>query len=79
VLACGLRRDALRVSPLLGIAHDRRWPKQVRKAACKALAMIGERSVADGLKRLALYDPDPDVKAAAERAHKRLVKEPATL
>lgn len=79
VLACGLRRDALRVSPLLGIAHDRRWPKQVRKAACKALAMIGERSVADGLKRLALYEPDPDVKAAAERAHRRLVKEPAPL
>src|SRR5947199_313343 len=41
VLACGLRRDALRLVPLLGIAHDRRWPKQVRKAACKALAAIG--------------------------------------
>ena len=30
VLACGLRRDTLRVAPLLGITHDRRWPKQVR-------------------------------------------------
>src|SRR5262245_9363766 len=30
VLACGLRRDVLRISPLLGIAHDRRWPRQVR-------------------------------------------------
>jgi HEAT repeat protein len=74
VLACGLRRDVLRVPPLLGIAHDRRWPKQVRKAACKALAMIGDRAAADGLKRLALYDPDPDVKATAGRAHERLVK-----
>src|SRR5207245_2395737 len=49
VLACGLRRDALRVSPLLGIAHDRRWPMPVRLAACKALAMIGDGSAADGL------------------------------
>jgi len=74
VLACGIRGDVLRVPPLLGIAHDRRWPKQVRKAACKSLAMIGDRSAADGLKRLALYDPDPDVKSAADRAHDRLVK-----
>ena len=74
VLACGLRGDVLRVSPLLGIAHDRRWPIPVRKAACKALATIGDRSAADGLKRLALYDPDTDVKDAADRAHLRLVK-----
>jgi len=74
VLASGLRGDVLRVPPLLGIAHDRRWPKKVRKAACKALATIGDRSAADGLKRLALYDPDPDVKTAADRAHLRLVK-----
>ena len=74
VLACGLRRDVLRVSPLLGIAHDRRWPRQVRVAACKALATIGDRAAADGLKRLALYDPDPNVKGGAERAHRRLVK-----
>ncbi|HYL07221.1 MAG TPA: HEAT repeat domain-containing protein, partial [Candidatus Udaeobacter sp.] len=26
VMACGLRHDVLRISPLLGIAHDRRWP-----------------------------------------------------
>ncbi len=74
VLACGLRHDVLRVSPLLGIAHDRRWPKKVRFAACKALATIGDRAAADGLKRLALDDPDVDVKGAAERAHRRLVK-----
>src|SRR5690348_8559133 len=74
VLACGLRCDRLRVPPLMGIAHDRRWPKQVRVAACKALASIGDRSAADGLKRLALNDPDARVKEAAERAHRRLVR-----
>jgi len=74
VLACGLRRDVLRVSPLLGIAHDRRWPRQVRLAACKALATIGDRSAADGLNRLAQNDPDPAIKNAASRAHKRLLK-----
>jgi HEAT repeat protein len=74
VLACGLRRDVLRVSPLLGIAHDRRWPSQVRLAACKALAAIGDRSAADGLHRLAEGEPDAAVKAAAERAYRRLLK-----
>src|SRR5947207_27683 len=74
VLACGLRRDVLRVSPLLGIAHDRRWPGPVRLAACTALATIGDRSAADGLHRLALGDPDPLVKKAAERAHRRLLR-----
>jgi len=74
VLACGLRCDVLRVSPLLGIAHDRRWPKQVRVAACKALATIADRSAADGLKRLADGDPDAQVKHAADRAHRRLLK-----
>lgn len=74
VLACGLRHDVLRVSPLLGIAHDRRWPQPVRIAACKALATIGDRAAADGLKRLALYDPDEKVKTAADRAHRRLVR-----
>lgn len=74
VLACGLRRDALRLGPLLGIAHDRRWPKKVRKAACKALAAIGDAAAADALGRLAGSDPDAEVKEAAERAHRRLVK-----
>jgi HEAT repeats len=74
VLASGLRRDVLRVSPLLGIAHDRRWPKQVRFAACRALAMIGDRSAADGLHRLAEKDPDPDIQKAAQRAHKRVLR-----
>lgn len=74
VLACGLRRDVLRVAPLLGIAHDRRWPKKVRIAACKALATIGDRSAADGLHRIAMGDPDPGVKSAADRAYRRLLK-----
>jgi len=74
VLACGLRRDVLRVQPLLGIAHDRRWPNKVRVAACKALATIGDRSAVGGLSRLAEGDPDPVMKKAGERAHRRLVK-----
>ena len=74
VMACGLRCDVLRIPPLLGIAHDRRWPKQVRLAACKALAMIGSRSAADGLRRVADTDPDETIKAAATRAHKRLLR-----
>ena len=74
VLACGLRSDVLRVSPLLSIAHDRRWPKQVRLASCKALAWIGERSAADGLHGLAENDPDPEIKKGAERAHVRLLR-----
>lgn len=74
VMACGLRRDALRISPLLGIAHDRRWPVRVREAACKALAMIGDRSAADGLARLAEQDPDPELRKLAHRAHRRLLR-----
>jgi len=74
VLACGLRHDVLRVSPLLGIAHDRRWPKPVRLAACKALATIADRSAADGLHRLAGTDPDPAIKKTADRAYRRLLR-----
>jgi HEAT repeat protein len=74
VMACGLRKDVLRVPPLLGIAHDRRWPQQVRLAACRALAMISDPAATGGLKRLADTESDPAVKAAAERSHKRLVR-----
>jgi len=74
VLACGLRKDSLRVAPLLGIAHDRRWPKDVRFAACKALAMIGDAAATDGLSQLATADPDPEMQAIARRAHRRLLK-----
>jgi hypothetical protein len=79
VLACGLRRDSLRVPPLLGIAHDRRWPKRVRIAACKSLGMIGkppgmagQTTTSDGLRVLVEREPDADVKKAAVQAQKRL-------
>jgi HEAT repeat protein len=72
VLACGLRRDALRVQPLLGIAHDRRWPKEVRIAACKSLGMIADQAASDGLRTLVQREPDADVKKAAMHAQKRL-------
>jgi HEAT repeats len=72
VLACGLRRDALRVQPLLGIAHDRRWPKGVRIAACKSLGMIADPAASDGLRTLVQREPDADVKRAAVHAQKRL-------
>ena len=74
VLACGLRKDTLRVPPLLGIAHDRRWPKPVRLAACKALATIGDASATDSLSQVASADPDPEVRGVASRAHRRLLK-----
>ena len=72
VLACGLRRDALRVAPLLGIAHDRRWPVQVRVAACRSLGMIGDPSAVGGLDVLAEKDPEASVKKAAAQAWRRL-------
>ncbi len=72
VLACGLRRDALRVPPLLGIAHDRRWPVRVRVAACRSLGMIGDGSAAEGLGILAAKDPSETVKKAAALARRRL-------
>jgi HEAT repeat protein len=71
VLACGLRRDHLRVPPLLGIAHDSRWPKSVRVAACLSLGMIGGKGAAD-LGALADLDRDPEIKKAAGRAKVRL-------
>lgn len=72
VVACGLRRDVLRVPPLLGIAHDKRWPIQVRVAACQSLGMIGDPSAVGSLDVLAEKDPDPSVKRAASQAWKRL-------
>ena len=72
VLACGLRRDTLRVPPLLGIAHDRRWPKPVRIAACKSLGMIADPASSDGLRTLVHREPDADVKKAAMHAQRRL-------
>lgn len=77
VLACGLRQDRLRIPPLLGIAHDRRWPRPVRAAACRSLGMIGDASASEGLAGLAGSDADPVVKKAAEAASRRLSRRPA--
>jgi len=70
VLACGLRHDRLRVVPLNGIAHDRRWPSRVRAAACQALGMIGDPSSAAAIRGLT-GDPDATVRLAATRAQRR--------
>ena len=70
VLACGLRHDRLRVVPLNGIAHDRRWPSRVRAAACQALGMIGDPSSAAGISGLTA-DPDATVRLAASKAQRR--------
>jgi HEAT repeat protein len=70
VLACGLRHDRLRVESLVAIAHDRRWPSQVRGAACRALAMIGDPATADGFRGLT-GDPDAGVRLAAGKAQRR--------
>lgn len=74
VLACGLRRDALHVQPLLGIAQDRRWPKQARRAACQALGMIADSAAAGVLGSLAGKDPDAEIRRAAARALRRLLR-----
>jgi len=70
VLACGLRHDRIKIGPLLGIAHDRRWPSRVRVAACRALAMIHDADAADRLRDL-FGDPDAGVRAAAARTQRR--------
>jgi HEAT repeat protein len=72
VLACGLRRDRLRIPPLLGIASDRRWPRQVRVAACRAVGMIGDPAGVPGLSATAAGDPDDAVRNAAGRSVRRL-------
>jgi HEAT repeat protein len=73
VLACGLRRDRLRIEPLSSIALDRRWPARVRAAACRALAMIGDPAVAVRLAGLR-GDPDAGVRLAAVQAQQRLAR-----
>jgi HEAT repeat protein len=70
VLACGLRKDRLRMSVLLGIAHDRRWPAAVRVAACRALAMIGDPATAVAIRTL-IAEPEPSVQEAAVKANRR--------
>jgi HEAT repeat protein len=71
VLACGLRHDTLRVGPLSAIAQDRRWPSRVRVAACRSLAMIGDRTASAALGPLT-SDPDGAIRGAAIDAQRRL-------
>ena len=75
VLACGLRKDRQRVNLLLGIAHDRRWPADVRVAACRALGMIGDPASIVGVRGL-IADPEPSVREAAGKAHRRFERAP---
>ena len=75
VLACGLRKDRLRVNLLLGIAHDRRWPADVRVAACRALGMIGDRASVVGVHGL-IADPEQSVREAAGKAYRRFERAP---
>jgi HEAT repeat protein len=77
VLACGLRKDRFRVNLLLGIAHDRRWPVDIRVASCRALGMIGDPATAAGIRGL-MADPDATVQATATKVHGRLVRAPRT-
>ena len=71
LMACGLRGDALRTPLLVRMAQDRQCDKEVRTAACRALAMIGDPAGADAMRMLA-SDPDATVKRAAVRARMRI-------
>jgi HEAT repeat protein len=71
LMACGLRRDALLTPLLVRMAQDRQWETQIRVAACRALAMIGDPTGADAMRLLAT-EPDETVRKAAVRARMRI-------
>lgn len=71
LMACGLRGDALRTPLLVKMAQDRQCDAQVRVAACRALAMIGDPAGADAMRPLAT-DPDASIRKAAVRARMRI-------
>jgi HEAT repeat protein len=71
LMACGLRRDALHGPLLVRMAQDSECETEIRVAACRALAMIGEPPGADGLRMLAT-DQDEVVRKAAVRARMRI-------
>jgi hypothetical protein len=71
LMACGLRGDALRTPLLVRMAQDRKCDTEIRVAACRALAMIGDAAGADAL-RLLGTDPDAAVQKAAVRARMRI-------
>jgi HEAT repeat protein len=71
LMACGLRRDVLHGPLLVRMAQDRECETEIRVAACRALAMIGEPPGADGMRMLAT-DDDEVVRKAAVRARMRI-------
>jgi HEAT repeat protein len=71
LMACGLRRDALHGHLVVRMAQDQECETEIRVAACRALAMIGEPAGADGMRLLAT-DPDETVRKASVRARMRI-------
>jgi HEAT repeat protein len=71
LMACGLRGDALLTPLLVRMAQDRQCDTEIRVAACRALAMIGDPAGADGMRLLAT-DPDEVVRKAAVRGRMRI-------
>jgi HEAT repeat protein len=71
LMACGLRRDALHGHLVVRMAQDQECETEIRVAACRALAMIGEPAGADGMRLLAT-DPDEAVRNASVRARMRI-------
>jgi len=71
LMACGLRGDALRTPLLVKMAQDRQCETQIRVAACRAVAMIGDPAGADAMRMLGT-DPDETIRKAAIRARMRI-------
>ncbi len=71
LMACGLRRDALYGPLLVRMAQDREYETEIRVAACRALAMIGEPAGADAMRTLATEE-DEAVRKASVRARMRI-------
>ena len=71
LMACGLRGDALRTPLLVRMAQDSDCDTQVRVAACRAVAMIGDPAGADAMRTLGT-DPDDAIRKAALRARMRI-------
>jgi HEAT repeat protein len=71
LMACGLRGDALYGPLLVRMAQDRQCETEIRVAACRALAMIGEPAGADAMRTLAT-EQDETVRRASVRARMRI-------
>jgi HEAT repeat protein len=71
LMACGLRGDALQGPLLVRMAQDRQCETEIRVAACRALAMLGEPAGADAMRMLAT-EQDEAVRKASVRARMRI-------